>query len=138
MFEPDVCLLRRDAAERLKASEDAPTDEELEDAFGGTSQPPVDETSSEDEAASKQPSPEATPRAARLSVRGEIPPEAWNRVGTRLLPKLRTESVRDLRASVALEARTDGIGAEALASELRQALEDLNLADGVRVEVGEE
>lgn len=138
MFEPGVCLLRKGAAERLKASEDAATDKELEDAFGGTSEPPTDDTSPEDEAAPERPGPEARPRAARLSVRGEIPPEAWNRVGTRLLPKLRTGPVRDLRAHVALEATTDGLGAEAMARELRQALEDLNLADGVRVEIAEE
>lgn len=138
MFESDVCLLRKDTAERLKANEDGTTDKELEDTFGGASESPTDETSSDDQATWERPGPEAQPRAARLSVHGEIPPEAWNRIGTRLLPKLRTGAVRDLRASVTLEAKTDGIGAEALTRELRQALEDLKLTDSVQVEVAEE
>lgn len=138
MFESDVCLLRKGIAERLKTNEESTTEKELEDTFGGTSDPPTDETSHEDEATRERPGLEAQRRTVRLSVHGEIPPEAWNRIGTRLLPKLRTGSVRDLRASVALEAKTDEIGAEALAHELRQALDDLKLTDCVRVEVAEE
>ena len=138
MFESDVCLLREGAAERLKANEDATPDKELEDTFGGTVESPTDETWSEDQATWERPGPGAQPHAARLIVHGEIPPEAWNRIGTRLLPKLRTGAVRELRASVALEGKTDGIGAEALVRELRQALEDLKLTDCMRVEVAEE
>ena len=140
MFEPDVCLLRKDVAKRLKAMEDQPTEEELDDTRGGASDPPTGETSpgDDDTGAPPAPGPGTQPRAARLRVQGEIPSEAWNRIGTRLLPKLRSGAVRDLRARVTLEATTDGSGAEALARELKQALEDLNLADCVRVDVGEE
>ena len=138
MFESDVCLLRKDIAERLKASQEGTTDKELEDTFGGASDAPTDETSDADQARTERPGLGRQPRTVSLSVHGEIPPEAWNRVGTRLLPKLRTGSVRGLRANVALEATTDGDDAEVLARELRQALDDLKLTDCVRVEVADE
>ncbi len=76
---------------------------------------------------------EAAPSADRpLRIHGAIPPELWNRVGTRLLPKLRAG--RGLRVHVTFEVTADGPGSSALVGDLRQALDDLQLGDRVRIE----
>lgn len=74
-----------------------------------------------------------TPAARTLRIHGDIPPEVWNRVGTRLLPKLR--SGRDLKVSVTFNLTADGRGADALLADLRQILDDLQLAERIRIDV---
>jgi metal-sulfur cluster biosynthetic enzyme len=59
---------------------------------------------------------------------------AWNRVGLKLLPRLRAAANQNVTVEVRLEATTHGVAADALAKDLRRALEDLNLADRVRIE----
>ena len=69
-----------------------------------------------------------------LCVHGDIPAEIWNRVGTRLIPKLRAGSDGDLTVGVKCELSTSGPGADALVTELRQILDDLQLAERVRID----
>jgi hypothetical protein len=72
----------------------------------------------------------------RLSLKGSIPPEQWNRLGTKLLPKLRgmgKELALGLDASVLV--RTEDI--RAAEAELRQVLRDLGLDGLVRIERSE-
>jgi Protein of unknown function (DUF499) len=73
--------------------------------------------------------PEAAARILRLV--GTIPPESWNRFGTKVLPKLRAGS--DLRIAIDLSVRVEGKNVSA-AAEIRQALDDLGLAPDIRVE----
>ena len=56
----------------------------------------------------------------------------WNRLGTKLLPKLR--SGLDLKVHVDFRATVDGKMAKSLADDLRQILSDLGLADEVGVD----
>lgn len=79
------------------------------------------------------PVPPAPSARKAVHVRGDIPPEIWNRLGTRLLPKLR--SGRDLKVGVAFELTTDGASADPLLADLREILEDLQLADRIRIDV---
>jgi hypothetical protein len=79
--------------------------------------------------------PTASPgdETIRLSLRGTIPPEQWNKLGTRLIPKLRgagQDLALNLDASLTISAK-DLSHVEA---ELRQALRDLGLEGQVRVE----
>lgn len=76
---------------------------------------------------------EPRPPAARqtLRVRGEVPPELWNRLGTKLLPKLRSGS--DLKVGIDLVVTADGAAAEAMKADLRQILTDLGINDKVTV-----
>ena len=67
-----------------------------------------------------------------LRLVGTVPPEAWNRFGTRVLPKLRSGD--DLRVEVDLSLTVRPHLASSLASELRQILDDLGLADRLHVE----
>jgi hypothetical protein len=65
-------------------------------------------------------------------VRGNIPPEVWNRLGTKLLPKLRSGT--DLKVGVEFSVDVEAPGADALTADLRQVLDDLGLTGGVEVE----
>jgi hypothetical protein len=63
---------------------------------------------------------------------GSIPPESWNKVGTRLIPKLRAGNKLTVRVTFSVE-----IGAAEvtyLLRELEQILADLNLADKIKIE----
>ncbi|MGH9396651.1 MAG: DUF499 domain-containing protein, partial [Terriglobia bacterium] len=69
----------------------------------------------------------------RICLRGNIPPEQWNKLGTKLIPKLRTSGqnlLLTMDASLIVRAQ-DTVYVEA---ELRQALNDLGLESTVRVE----
>lgn len=65
---------------------------------------------------------------------GVIPPDVWNRIGTKLLPKLRSGRALDL--GVNFEVTVDGTQADALITEIRQSLTDLQLGDKIRIERG--
>ncbi|HXF91319.1 MAG TPA: DUF499 domain-containing protein [Nitrospiraceae bacterium] len=68
-----------------------------------------------------------------LRITGTVPPELWNRLGTKLIPKLRSGS--DLRLGLDCSVEVDDTTASTLASDLQQALADLNLANQVRIEL---
>jgi len=67
-----------------------------------------------------------------LRLVGTVPPEVWNRLGTKILPKLRSGS--DLKVGVDFSVTVSSANAGILAAELRQALRELGLEDAVRVE----
>jgi hypothetical protein len=56
----------------------------------------------------------------------------WNRLGTKILPKLRSGS--DLKIGLDFAVTVSADAASALAIELRQILQELGLADAVKVE----
>ena len=72
----------------------------------------------------------ATP--ARLCVSGTIPPELWNRLGTKVIPKLRAGT----RITVGVEFSVDipESVAGSIEADLRQMLTELDLETGVKVE----
>ena len=80
------------------------------------------------------PTPVDPPNTRVLRVHGDIPAEVWNRLGTRLLPKLRAGGGQDLKVGVSFELTTSGAGAAALLADLRQILDDLSLGD-VRIDL---
>ena len=136
MFESDVYLLTRGLAQRLKAAPEPEPEMPAEDedapdgpTGGGTGPGPGPDVPVE-------PQPPVPPEpAARRSLRihGDIPPEIWNRLGTRLLPRLRSGD--DLRVGVTFELTTDGAGSDPLLADLRQILDDLQLGERVRIDV---
>lgn len=62
-----------------------------------------------------------------------MPPELWNRLGARLLPKLRSGA--ELQVGVEFVVKIDGALVAQLESDLRQILEDLGLTNSVRTEI---
>jgi hypothetical protein len=80
------------------------------------------------------PQPEPVAGVAKRSFRisGNIPPEIWNRLGTKILPKLRSGS--DLKVGIEFSVTVDINVARSFEADLQQILEDLGIADQVRVE----
>ncbi len=69
--------------------------------------------------------------AKTVRVHGCVPPEVWNRLGMRVLPKLRSGS--NLTVRIELSATVNGDLVRSLATELRQILDDLQLSQQVQV-----
>lgn len=59
-------------------------------------------------------------------------PEVWNRLGTRILPKLRSGS--NLRVGVDLSVTVKSESAASLSMEIREMLAELGLSETLRVE----
>ena len=125
-FDAGVFLLRKDSAKALKTG--APP----EPAPGPSPQPgprpiPVPEPSP---TPGPSPPPGITTKTLRLV--GTVPPEVWNRLGTKILPKLRAGS--DLRIGLEFTVTVKADTAGSLAAEIQQILQELGLGEAVRVE----
>jgi hypothetical protein len=77
-----------------------------------------------------QPTP--GPQEKTLRLVGTVPPETWNRLGVKLLAKLRTGE--NLKVGVDFSVTVKGEMAQSMETELRQALEDLGLQHSIRIE----
>ena len=94
-------------------------------------------------------SPRVCSRAGRLAVRRvparraagsangtgrllAVPPEIWNRLGTKVLPKLRSGD--DLSVGIEFSVGVGSASAKNMETELQQILNDLGLGDRVRLE----
>ena len=122
-FEASVFLLTKAKAEELKTTP------------GGAPQPqpgPASGTAPEPE---PEPEPGAGPTsgAPRTTLRlsGTVPPEVWNRLGTKILPKLRSGD--DLSVGIDFSVSIGSAFAKNMEADLQQILEDLGLGDQVRV-----
>jgi hypothetical protein len=119
-FEAGVYLLARAVAERPTSSGASPQPPKP---------PPVPEPpTSEDE------EPKTPIGSAIISIAGTIPPEQWNRLGTRLIPKLR--AVGTVTAAIRLEAEVDPTRSAALSRELKQIIDELGLSASIRIQGG--
>jgi hypothetical protein len=123
-FDADVFLLRREAAEALKAGTPP------EPGPGSTAQPRTGPVTEPEPPLGREPVTGEQTKSFRLV--GTIPPEMWNRLGTRILPKLRAGS--DLRVGVEFSVTVNAAAGESLLSELRQILQELGLAERVKIE----
>jgi len=79
------------------------------------------------------PIPGSQTRTLRLV--GTVPPEMWNRLGTRIIPKLKSGS--DLKIGVDFSVTVNAESVKSIESDLRQSLEDLGLAGEVKIEQSE-
>jgi hypothetical protein len=77
------------------------------------------------------PEPFAGVSAGTVRIAGEIQPEVWNRLGTKLLPKLRSGT--NLRIDVEFSVTVESVVSRSFAAEVKQILEDLGLTDRVRI-----
>jgi hypothetical protein len=121
-FDAGVFLLRKDSAKALKTGA-------LPEPVPQPSSRPEPITAPEPSLA-PEPEPGATTKTLRLV--GTVPPEVWNRLGTKILPKLRTGS--DLRIGLEFTVTVKADTAGSLAAELQQILQELGLGEAVRVE----
>ncbi len=125
-FESDVFLLRKETANAIKTR--------VPDAPGMTPRPePAPEPPLPPGSGSEpgpMPGPSTDNRILRLV--GTVPPEVWNRLGTKILPKLRTGSGLKVCVDFSVTVRADVAGS--LETDLRQVLRDLGLIETVRIE----
>ena len=75
--------------------------------------------------------PAAGPKTKTITLSGHIPAELWNRLGTRVLPKLRTG--KDLKIGIDFSVTVETANADDLQVELKQILLDLGLQDSVEL-----
>jgi hypothetical protein len=124
VFDGKTFLLAREKAAGLKQAPEQPSAAPARTQAGFILEPPP----------GPAPFERATPdRTIRLTLRGTIPAEQWNKLGTRLLPKLRTAGQElSLGLDASLTVRTQDV--QHLEAEIRQALRDLGL-DGL-VQIG--
>ncbi len=131
-FEQQVFLLTRARSEEI-ASSAAPQATPPETARDA-GLPAAAETKTEPE---PEPEPVApsdgreAETSVRLQVSGDVPPESWNRIGTKVIPKLR--SGKELAIRVQLDVEVAAPMAATLDVDLRQALDDLGLAGKIVV-----
>jgi hypothetical protein len=126
VFDGQTYLLLPSAAKALRTAPPAGPDGRPAEAAAGPAVP----VESEAAVATASPVME-TAGTRRIRLSGSIPPEVWNRVGNRLLPKLR--SGVNLDVSVGFEIEVDAATADHFLSEIRQILEDLALSGRVCV-----
>jgi hypothetical protein len=65
-------------------------------------------------------------------ISGDVPPEIWNRLGTKVLPKLRSGS--ELKIGIEFSVTVEGQLAQSFKNDLMQILEDLGLTKSVQIE----
>ena len=76
-----------------------------------------------------QPAPSSAKKTFHIS--GDVPPEIWNRLGTKVLPKLRSGS--DLKIGIEFSVTVDGQNAQSLENDLKQILDDLGLTGRIEI-----
>ena len=126
VFESSVFLLTKAKAEELRTASGGPAQPQP-----GPTPGPGPEPEPEPEPGSD---PEPTPGAQTTTLRlaGTVPPEVWNRLGTKILPKLRSGD--DLSVGIEFTVNVGSQFAQNTEAELRQILTDLELSDRVCVE----
>ncbi len=123
-FESNVFLLTKAKAEEFKTAPKSP--------------PPPEPGITPDPEPEPEPKlvlgPEPTPGASKTTLRlaGIVPPEVWNRLGTKVLPKLRSGD--DLSVGIEFSVSVGSQFAQNMEMELQQILDDLELGDRVRIE----
>ncbi len=125
-FEAGVFLLRKIPAEALKAG--APPSPVSQPEPQAGPEPIV----SPEPLGAPRPEPVTGIETKTIRLVGTVPPEVWNRLGTRILPKLRSGS--DLRVGVDFSVTVNTDAAGNLVSDLRQILNELGLTEKVRIE----
>jgi hypothetical protein len=122
-FDSGMYLLRKAAAEaiRLRPATSPPTPEPKPEPVTTPTAGPGREPGS---------APSTATRTIRLS--GTVPPEVWNRLGTKILPRLRSGS--ELKIGLDFSVTVPGDAVKGLAADLRQILQELGLADTLKVD----
>ena len=137
-FDANVYLLSREAAERL-TQEPEPEPVTPVGAKTDRRETTPDET---EESATPRPSPNQeqpgthkTTATQSIRIHGQIPSESWNRIGTKLVTKLR--GTQALKVGVSFDVTAEHGRAPTLLAEVRQILDELQLGGDVRIDIGE-
>jgi hypothetical protein len=128
VFDSDVFLLTKKRAKILKSRpgiEPGPKPFLEPEPFPkpGTGTTPEPES---------EPEPKPGLKTKTIRLTGSIPPEIWNRFGTKIIPKIR--SGKDVSIEVKFSTTVELTVSKSLESELRQLLQDLGIGDKIRIE----
>lgn len=125
-FEPGVFLIKKARAEALSAPPQPPVTPPVPPPAGGDeviiTPPPGPEPDP-----GPGPTPPTPPATQTIRLSGSVPPETWNRIGSRLIPKLRTG--QNVRIQVAFSVTVGADQVSYIQRELSEVLEDLGLAN---------
>jgi len=116
-FEAGVFLLKKEKAKLLK------TESKPEPGLQPEPEPEPEPQ--------PEPEPEKGAETKTIQLRGAIPPELWNRFGTKIIPKLR--SGKDLNIEVQFSTTVNMTLSRNIESELRQLIQDLGLEDKIKI-----
>jgi len=128
-FESGVFLLLKTKAKALKAAPEPVTGGGPGPAPGPSPVPTPVPTPGQGPGPGPEPVPSPATRTFRVS--GDLPPEVWNRLGTKILPKLRSGS--DLKIGIEFSVTVEGQLALSFEADIRQILEDLGLSGRVQI-----
>ena len=128
-FDADVFLLTKAKAEALKTRPEDPIQPQPGPSPDPRPEPKPDPKPGPD------PKPTSNDSDTILRLAGSVPPEVWNRIGIKLLPKLR--SANQLTLGIDLSVTVGSQFAPNMETELRQILNDLGLSERVRIEIRE-
>jgi hypothetical protein len=131
-FDPGVLLLRKDRAEAIKKGPAVPTPPTPAPGPAPGPQPTQPEPTGESKPEGGVVTPPPTPTTQTLRVAGTLPHESWNRLGTKIIPKLRGGT--ELTIDVTFTTRVDSAAAQDLTNEVKQILNDLNLSDSFTID----
>jgi hypothetical protein len=123
-FEAGVFLLTKEKAQAYKEGQKGKPEPPVQPIEGSRPEPgpPVTEP----------PTPGEEREEVILRVKGTVPPELWNRLGTKVLPKLR--SGKDLGIGIDFRVGFSPEMAKSVKAEIRQILQDLGVASSMEVE----
>jgi len=123
-FEAGVFLLTKEKAQAYKEGQKGKPEPPVQPIEGSRPEPgpPVTEP----------PTPGEEREEVILRVKGTVPPELWNRLGTKVLPKLR--SGKDLGIGIEFRVGFSPEMAKSVKAEIRQILQDLGVASSMEVE----
>ena len=128
IFDSGVFLLLKSKAGKLRAaSEVTPENETVKIPLPDTTEIPDIETKRQEE-----PEPKPVPQARTFRISGDVPPEIWNRLGTKILPKLRSGT--DLKIGIEFSVIIDRQLEKTFEADLKQILEDLGLTGRIQLE----
>ncbi len=125
-FEPSVFLLTKTAAVNALTGSGTPPQP------GPKPPPKPDPPPGPDPEPPPAGGPSSTAAKTTLRISGTVPPEVWNRLGTKILPKLRSGD--DLSVGIEFSVSVDAGFAESTETDLRQILDDLGLTERIRIE----
>jgi len=124
-FESGVFLLLKAKAAKLKS-----TPEIIQPAITSPVTPTDPSTQAETKTTREQP---AGAGKRTFHVAGDVPPELWNRLGTKILPKLRSGS--DLKIGIQFSVTIDSQLAVGFENDLKQILGDLGVSASVKIDI---
>ncbi|HOL89117.1 MAG TPA: hypothetical protein PK054_08755 [Anaerohalosphaeraceae bacterium] len=128
-FEQGVFLLLKSKAKALKSMPEPAPKPGSASGSGSEHQPHQPESDQKTE-----PEPTSSSGAGQQTFRisGSLPPEMWNRLGTKILPKLRSGS--DLNIHVEFTVTVENVMVSSFSADLQNIVKDLGLGERISIE----